>query len=208
MKKLITSAFLLFCASIMMSQTGTDDYYLPVKPKLSFQDRVTTSIEMGAGVSVFNKSNTGLTTFVAPKISYELTPKFKLNAGMMHYTMTGNAYLPLNYNEGLINTNNKSITGNLIFVGGEYQLNKKLIASGAVMADVISISNVKLNSKAAQLGLEYKVSEHSAIKVSAIIEQGQGNYYNNNNANSLFPFTEGNMYGKGFSNLGNTPVIK
>lgn len=209
MKKLITSSLLLFCVTILFSQTNNnDDYYETAKPKISIQDRVTTSIEMGAGFSVFNKSNTGITTFVAPKISYLLTPKFKLNVGLIHYSMTGNTFMPLNYNEGFINCSSNAITGNLVFVGGEYQLNKRWIASGAVMADVNSFSNNKINSKAAQVGLEYKVTEHSSIKVTATMGQGQGNYYNTNNAQSLFPFTENNMFGTGFSNLGNTPAVR
>ena len=209
MKKLITSSLLLFCGTLLFAQTNTnDDYYETSKPKVSIQDRVTTSIEMGAGVSVFNKSTSGFTTYVAPKIGYQLTPKFKLNVGLMHYTMTGNTLMPLNYNEGLFNASNNSITGNLVFVGGEYQLNKRLIASGAVMADVNSLSNNKISSKAAQIGLEYKVNEHSSIKVSATVGQGQGNYYNNSNNQSLFPFTESNMFGTGVSNIGNTPVIR
>ena len=197
----------MFCVSVTVAQTTTDDYYTASKPKVSFQDRVTASIEMGAGVSIFNKHNTGVTTFIAPKINYQLTPKFKLNIGVMHYTMTGNTMMPLNYNEGLFNRSSHSVTGNLVFVGGEYQLSKRLIASGAVMADVNSLNNNKINAKAAQLGLEYKVTEHSYIKVSTTIGQGQGNYYNANSPN-LFPFTESNMFGTGFSNIGNNPVVR
>ena len=110
--------------------------------------------------------------------------------------MTGNTMMPLNYNEGLVNPNNNAITGNLIFVGGEYQLNNKMILSGAVMANTNSFSNNsnnQINSKAAQIGLEYKVSEHSSIKLTTTISQGQGAYYNNFNSNSpANPYYYGN----------------
>ena len=208
MKKLITPVLFLLCVTSVFAQTTTDDYYTPSKPKLSFQDRVTTSIEMGAGVSVFNKSNTALTTFVAPKIKYQLTDKFKLTLGVMHYTMTGNTFMPLNNREALFNPSSNGISGNLIMVGGEYQLNKKVILSGAVMADANSLSKNQLNSKAAAFGVEYKVSPHSSIKFETIIGQGQSNYINNGTSPGLFPYTEGNMFGTGFSNLGNTPVIR
>ena len=59
MKKLITSSLFLFSGCILFAQTvNNDDYYTATKPKISFQERVTASIEMGAGVSIFNKTNT------------------------------------------------------------------------------------------------------------------------------------------------------
>ena len=177
MKKLITPVLFLFFASVIVAQTTADDYYSGSKPKLSAKDRVSTSISMGAGFSFLNSTHsTAYTTFVASKIGYQLTPKFKLNLGLMHYTATGNLFMPLNQNEAIVNTSNRTVSGNLFFVEGQYQLNKQLIMSGAVMVDANGLNNSKLNNyKAASLGLEYKVTEHSSIGLKASLSQGNSN---------------------------------
>jgi hypothetical protein len=186
MKKLITPILFLFCVSATVAQTATtDDYYNSSngssKLKLLSPDRVSASMSAGAGVSFLNSSkSTAYTTFIAPKIGYQLTPKFKLNIGLMHYTMTGNTFMMMNRNEALYNPNNAAVSGNLLFVEGQYQLSKRLIMSGAVMYDANGFNaNKQDNYKAASLGLDYKVSEHSSIGFRATISQGNGNYYSN-----------------------------
>jgi hypothetical protein len=181
MKKLITPILFLFCVSTIVAQTTTEDYYNPSKPKSVPQDRVSVSMSMGAGVSFLNSTkNAAYTTFIAPKIGYQLTSKFKLNIGLMHYTATGNTFMPLNQNEAIYNSSNKTVSGNLVFVEGQYRLNKRMIMSGAVMVDANgSNANKQNNYKAASLGLEYKVTEHSSIRLQTTISGGQGNYYSN-----------------------------
>ncbi len=180
MKKLFASA-LIFSSVFAVGQTTTEDYYgSPSKPKLLSKDRVSASFMAGTGVSFSNTNkSTSFTTYIAPKINYRLTKKFSLDLGFM------------NRNEAIYNPSNKNVSGNLIFVGGEYQLNPKMIVSGAVMTDVNSLN--KQNAyKAASLGLDYKVSAHSTIGFKATISSGQGNYYNNQNLmnsmnNPMFP---------------------
>jgi hypothetical protein len=205
MKKLITSALFLVCACMSIAQTTTDDYFTPSKPKLISKDRVFTSISAGASVSFLNSSKTSaFTTFIAPKIGYQLTTKFRLNVGLLHYSIAGNTMMPLNQQETLFNTNNKTISGNLLFVEGQYQLNKRLLVSGAILYNANSFTlNKKNNYKAATVGLEYKVTKHSSIKFETTVSQGQSNYYNNS-----FPGSTSNYFGNGFSNGMNNSVFR
>jgi len=178
----------------MVAQTTTNDDYVS-KSKAFSADKISTSISAGAGVSFLNSSkNPVYTTFVAPKIGYQITSKFKLNLGLMHYTASGNTFMQLNQNESILNTGNKAISGNLIFAGGDYQLNPKLIMTGAVMMDANNISTKQNNFKAAALGFDYKVSEHTSIGFRASVSQGNTNYSINPrtgnydfNTNSLNP---------------------
>ena len=198
MKKLIISFLSFAFVTVLVAQTDTADYYSPSKQKISAKDRVSASISMGAGISFLNTSNNNaFTTFVAPKIGYQLTPKFKLNFGVMHYSVTGNTFMPLNQNETLFNSSKKTISGNLLFVEGQYKLNKKMILSGAILYDANGLNtNKKDNYKAASIGLEYKTSEHTSLKFETTISAGQGNYNNNQN-----PYSSGgfNSFGSGFS---------
>ncbi|MCE9539096.1 MAG: hypothetical protein K8R85_07750 [Bacteroidetes bacterium] len=122
--------------------------------------------------------------------------------------MTGNNFAQLNSKESVLNSGNRSISGNLIFVGGDYQLNPKLIMSGSVMVDANDVSTKQNNFKAATLGIDYKISERSSIGFKATVSQGNNNYfinsgtgnynYNSNNINSasslfLSPLTQWGM---------------
>ena len=198
MKNIVVSLLLLFSVSMIFSQTKTDDdYYTPAKTKPLAMDRVSATIIAGAGVSFLSSSNnTAFTTYVAPKISYQLNSKFRLTMGMMHYSVSGNTLMAMNNHEALLNNSNHSISGNMVMIGGEYQLNKKLILGGAVMMDVNDFSKNKLNSKAAAFSLEYKVSPTSSIRFETIIEQGQGNYLNSSNP----AFDKTNPYYYGYGN--------
>ena len=135
-----------------------------------------------AGTSVSflsNSKTTAFTTFVAPKINYRLTEKFRLNVGFMHYTATPNTVFFLNNNEALINNKNRNISGNLVMLGGDYKLNKKVTLSGAVMMDANSLNknNQQNNYKAASFGIDYKVSEHSSIGIRTTVSQGGNEFF-------------------------------
>lgn len=182
MKKLISPVLFLFCATTIVAQTATEDYYHPKKSNFLSKDKISGSISMGAGMSFLNSpKNAAFTTFVAPKIGYQVTNKFKLNLGLMHYTITGNTFMPMNQNEAFINNSNRSVSGNLLFVEGQYQLNKRLIMSGAVMYD----ANKQNNYKAAAFGMDYKLTEHSTIGFRASVSQGSTDYFLNPRSNTF-----------------------
>ena len=198
MKKLITFTLFLFGASFLGAQTTTDDYFNPSKPKLLSKDRVSASISAGAGVSFLGSSkNTAFTTFVAPKIGYQMTDKFKLNIGLMHYSITGNTFMPLNQNEALYNPNNQKRTGNLLFVEGQYQLNKRVAVSGAVMYDANNFTDRQNNFKAVSVGMDYKVSKHSTLSFRTQISQGNSSYLNGGFGGQTNPMMFDNFGGMG-----------
>lgn len=179
MKKLITLVLYLYCSTVVISQsTAEDDYFS--KPKVIAKGRVSTSIIAGGGLSFSNASNsTFYSTFIAPQIGYQLTSRFKLNIGLMHYTASGNSFSPLNSNESFSTTGAKTISGNRIFVGGSYQLNPKVIVSGAVLADADNLNTKQNNFKIVTMGFDYKVSERALIGFRASVSQGNSDYYIN-----------------------------
>lgn len=204
MNKLITLSLSLLFIGSAFAQEGTEDYFNPEKPKLFSKDRVSASVSAGTGVSLFNK-NTTFTTFVAPKINYRLTERFRLNVGFMHYTASGNSVMFLNRNEAIVNQTNQRTSGNLISVGGDYLVNKKLIISGAAMVDVNTLGNSKKQDqfKAVSVGAEYKLNNSSSIKFETTISDGQGSYYNNPFGTSL----SNSMFDNG-SGFGSSPGFR
>ncbi|MDQ3048021.1 MAG: hypothetical protein M3R27_10765 [Bacteroidota bacterium] len=199
MKKLIASFLIITSCLTVSAQTDTTEYYNPDKQVIAAKDRVSVSLTAGAGVSVFN-SNTAFITYVAPKISYQINNKFRINMGFMHYTASGNTFMPISNSESISNFSNRPVSGDLVFLGGDYLLNEKIILSGSVMMDVNNVTNKQSNYKAATLGMEYKISKHSSIKFETTISEGRGNYNNNG---SSFPTSSG--LGGGFMN--NDPMF-
>lgn len=187
MKKLITFTLISFCGSIIVAQNPSEDYYNASKSMLLAKDRVSTSFSAGAGLSfIENSKNTAFTSFIAPKIGYQLNNKFKLNVGLMHYSITGNTFMPVNQNEAFINSGNRTRSGNILFVEGQYDLNKRVSLTGSVMYDANNFNNKQSNYKAVALGLDYKVSKHSTIGFQAIFSQGESPYYNSHNGSYNF----------------------
>ena len=179
MKKLITSILILYCSSVIVAQTTAEDDYFS-KPKITSTDKISTSIIAGWGYSFLNSTKSSIySTFIAPKIGYQISPKFKLDIGLMHYSASGNTFMQLNSDGYILNTGNKPVSGNLVFVGGNYQLNQRLIMSGSMMMDANNLYTKQSNYKVATLGLDYKVSEHSSIGIKASLAQGNSNNYLN-----------------------------
>jgi hypothetical protein len=156
---------------------STDDYYSPAKPKLQVKDRISTSVVLGTQVSFLNNSKTSaVSTFIAPALNYKISQKFTLNAGLIHYQVSPMTAVAISHNETLLNKDQRMHSGNLVFAGGTYQLNKKLSVNGAVMMDANSLNNRQNNYKAASLGMDYKISEHSSIGFKATVSQGSTDY--------------------------------
>jgi acetyltransferase-like isoleucine patch superfamily enzyme len=179
MKKLIAPILFLFSSVVCFAQADSTDYYNP-KQKLAETNKVSTSISAGTSVAFLSSTKTtAFTTFVAPAISYQVNSKFKLNLGLMHYTASGNTFMPLNQNEFILNTGNNPISGNVIFASGNYLLTPKLMVTGGVMVDANTnpIDTKQNNYKAATMGFDYKISEHSTIGIHATVSQGGGSGY-------------------------------
>jgi predicted porin len=175
MKTTLSVLFSLVC--IVAFSQGADDYYSPVKPKVQLKDRVSGAVMAGTSLSfAAGSKNPAVTTFIAPKFNYQLSSKFSLTAGLIHYTIAPNTSYVINRSEMLTNGSGRNASGNLVFAGAEYKLNKKVLLSGAVMMDAGGVNERKNNYKAVAFGMDYKVSEHSSIGFRASVSQGSTDY--------------------------------
>jgi hypothetical protein len=199
MKKLITFTLLLFSASNIEAQNTSEDYYTQLKKKLISKDSFSASISAGTGIHFLNSTNkAAYTTFVAPKIGYQLNKKFKLTIGLMHYSISGNTFMPVNQNDAFLNSGNKTLNGNILFIEGQYQLNKRTTFAGAAMYDANNFSNKNGNFKGVAIGLDYKINKHGTISFQTIISQGETPYSNSTNGMNNFGNTSSFMSGQDF----------
>jgi hypothetical protein len=186
MKKLITSGFLFIIAISGMAQEHTDSLYKSSMAHSTVADRISASVSMGAAVSSTSFKSGAVTsgTYIAPLIGYRFTDKFKLNVGVIHYTVNGNSYLPITLGENKFPTGRQPYSGNLFMLEGQYKLNDQLLFSGDLMYDANPLLNKQRSFKAASLGLDYKVSEHTTLSIKTMIIQNNG--YNSPYSNSPF----------------------
>jgi hypothetical protein len=198
MKMILASIAFFFSSLLSFAQTAANDYYIGSKPKKKIEDRVSGSVMLGTSVSFLNSKNSGVTTFIAPKLNYKLTEKFSLHAGLLHY----NSSFTSNRNEGCFAPGSGNLSGNLLFVGGDYKMNKKLLVSGSVMMETKNNRNFDNNFKAVSLGMEYKVSKHSSIGIKAIISEGNSDYMTDPRGSSLNRNLNNNSFGDPFSSFG------
>lgn len=178
-KPTLSLLFLSFCF-LAVGQDTIEDYFQPAKKGLPVKDRVSISFMAGTTVCFPTNKYSSVSTFFAPKMNYQFSSKFQINAGLMHISSSPNFILS-NENYG---KNQKNYSSNLLFVGGEYQLNKKVIVSGAVITNTSSSYNKPNNYKAATVGLDYKISKHSSIGIRATVSQGNPDYIFNPNQGS------------------------
>jgi hypothetical protein len=176
MKKLITSGFLFIIAVSGMAQEDKDDFYKKPLSHSVISDRISASLFMGAAVTATNFRSAPVTssTYIAPCIGYRFTEKFKLNVGVLHYTVNGDSYVPIISGENKFPTGRQYYSGNLFTLEGQYKLNNQLILSGDLMYDANPLLNKQHTFKAASLGLDYKVSDHTTLSVKTAIIQSNG----------------------------------
>jgi len=182
----VTLVFLLFFA-FSISRAYTQSFYkqdtarsfgqptLLNSPLLS-KERLSFSMEFGVGFALSNQYNYGSYTYVAPYLSYRITPKFSIDAGaVINQGFNGlNQLSTVDYN-GKINNNQTSYA---FFVRGNYMVNDKLTISGSIYKSLMPLrtfvgETVQCNNNSYSLGLDYKVNNHMSI--GAEVRMGNGN---------------------------------
>jgi hypothetical protein len=154
--------------------------FIPPPEKIKF------SLNAGTSFVYSPNSFAGSSFFVAPKLSYNLTPKFRLNAGIMMVKQNLNlssSLLPAgeNQSQSVVLKNSSNVQG-VLFAQGDYLLTERLTLSGWVMKSIDSNNNYKNPSwnnsfQAMSMGINYKLS--NTISVGAGVHMIQSNGYNN-----------------------------
>lgn len=168
------------------------------KRPFSENKKVQVQLSTGAGVMSFG-GQTLFSTWVAPTVKYQLTPKFNLKVGAI--TMYGNMN---NFQNYLYQENNTSKTDRLaqyyFFAQGEYKVNNKFTIRGTTMKEFSDQSLNPSPYSMNHIGFDYKISDKVTINADFLLSKGNtpwGMYSNPYNQNSFFssasPFN-GSLY--------------
>lgn len=149
-------------------------------------------IGLSAGTSfVYSKnSGGGMSTFVAPELTYKLTPRVHLNVGVMllNSNLVYNRYRMMD-DEPSVVVRTKPAFSTLAYVSGDYLINDRLTVSGMLMRDLSGTSrfgSYTPSIQAMSLHLDYKITDHMSI--GAGVHMRQGNYLGYPGyANGIYP---------------------
>lgn len=167
---------------------------------LIYNKRLGFSVDFGFGFAAGSNNNSGTYTYVAPYLSYMVTPKFKLDVGGIISKGFNSFY---NYQTTAISSNN---TNYFLFARGNYLLTDRLTISGAFYKSfspnnsLISENKNKniLNNAGMSLGVDYKINDHMIIGAQVSVSNGSaGNYFMQSNAGHFGGFSQ-NRCGNGF----------
>ena len=200
MKQLITFLFLSVMTIKSIAQSDTSSYYSDKKEDVpTFTDRFHAAVSVGAGITSFNSRTTSTFTYIAPSVQYKKKKKFAFTAGLIHYNLTGNPFITKGRNENSFLNRNQSSSGNIMQLGGLYQLNDRVRLYGSVLYKVNPLTNNKAATfNSTSIGLDYKVNPHTTISIQTNI--GQGNNLNPYFSNPIGPNSIPYMQQTGFTN--------
>jgi hypothetical protein len=154
----------------------TDDYYQPDsmayfkgspfsfgKPfsNHTITDRTQISVQAGTACSFIGKENI-FSSWIAPEISYALTPRLHVSTGvlMMHGNLNN---LTSFYNKEALGSRTTGFTQNYFFAKGEYLLNDRVMFTAATMHQLPAPSNNPYPSSFNSIGMDVKLTDNFSI---------------------------------------------
>jgi hypothetical protein len=136
-----------------------------------------------------------MTSYVAPELSYKLTPKFRINAGIMflNSNVLVNRY---SLNEPSVVVKTRPTNSALAYVSGNYLISDRFSVTGMVLRDISNPQSYGRNGynpsiQAMSLHLDYKISDNITIGAGMQMRQGK-NWGYPNQGFGMFP---GGQYG-------------
>ncbi len=164
-----------FCLSITGIWAQTQDEDIAPVPQTKFKPHYAgTSIDAG----FMWTPGFGSAYYMAPKISFQATPRLFLNTGI---SVVQYSLLPSQINPDI--SLQHSTTGIYVFAEGAYLLNEKWSVNGSVMKEVSAgplrqVSPYCVPSEAMHIGVDYKITPN--ITVGARVG------YSNGGRNSIY----------------------
>ncbi|MCD4665887.1 MAG: hypothetical protein K8R68_11510 [Bacteroidales bacterium] len=137
--------------------------------------------------------------YLAPHISYPISPKFSINAGAILSSTYGNLYYEPVYGGAHLGYPG-NFNRTFIYVEGAYQLNEKVTLTGAVYKEINFLNNSKTTMSTNNydyqgmiMGIDYKLGENVYIRGQVEFSNGANpyrnrSYFNPGNSFSPSPF--------------------
>jgi len=146
-KVLFTLIILTFSLSVSYPQDLNDYTIDPDSSSITLSDpgesilsdsrKIRTGMQIGTGISIFNKVTT-VNSFLAPRIEYSISPRLRISTGMF-LVQSSLLNSPQVYSESAGIYKNNRFANTMIFAQGHYQLNKKVTINSLVVRNISNI---------------------------------------------------------------------
>jgi len=191
LKKIFSLALLITGVVCLQAQDIDENPIIPTIDKRAPKvDKLDYSLSAGTSFITSKTYGSGSSTYIAPELTYKLTPKLHLNVGIMF--MRSN-YLVNRYQRfageqsAVIKTNPNVST--LAYISGDYLINNRLSISGMLMRDLSSPQGFGSNSfQAMSVHMDYKLTDN--ISIGAGVQMRQGNNWSSPYGNGFYPSTQ------------------
>jgi hypothetical protein len=185
----------------VVSPSDTNDIHVaPILKNTKTNDKLNYSFSVGTSFITAKNFGSGMASYVAPEVTYKLSPRVKINAGVMF--INSNFALRPRYftNEQSVVIKTKPTNSAIAYVEGDYLVNSRLSISAMIMRDVAGnqtgFSNVNSPVQSMSVNMNYKITDNITIGAGMHINQGvdYGYPYSNynfapaNNFNPLLGF--------------------
>ncbi|MGE5424732.1 MAG: hypothetical protein ACM3N9_05180 [Syntrophothermus sp.] len=143
-------------------------------------NKVHTTLRLGSQFSSFHGQGSAFSSWVAPDFSCSLTKKFSISAGFGYINTQLSGFSPYFYGENKVTGN---ISTGLIYMSGQYLLNKNITISGSAYKYFdLSGKNARypwLNNTAqgVNMTVDYKVTDGFHIQAGFGYHQNNSPYY-------------------------------
>ncbi|TSA27752.1 MAG: hypothetical protein D4R67_05560 [Bacteroidetes bacterium] len=159
------------------AQHETGDLSLPSK-------RMQTYVTIGTQFSNSAWLGSGLTTFIAPSVSYQVSPRFSIKGGLTLSNTTLFNYRPW-YSLESGQTSDVNFTRALVYLEGSYRINDRLTLSGAGFKEFTVQDNstfynpcTRNSPQGIYLNADYRIADGVHIQAGFTYTRGYNPYYN------------------------------
>jgi len=207
-KQIIISAIILFISVPLFSQTKPADSLAPDSPHFFQPRKFDYGLTLGSEFTSISGFGSGLTTYVTPRISYNMSKRFSIGGGFSIIQTNYFGAKPYFQNEQNAFSNG-NFTSAMLFVSGQYLVNDRLTIYGSafkqfpITQDPLPYNPFNPVSKNGAQGIHfnvgYKIGKNVMIQAGFRYSEGMNPYNCYSNYND--PFHSGSYIpGAGFGN--------
>ena len=185
-------AFLIFLPTLITLQaTAQEKKQDSTQAKFLSAHKMNYGLEAGTMFNTTSGYGSSISTYVSPHLTYSLTSRFCISAGITILTTSYNNARPY-FSYPSETTYNGTLTSAILYLNGSYQLNNRLILNGTVFKEFGISGDMKSNNPFSRepmqgfsMSADYKVTEHFHIQAGFGYSKGLDPY-----RNSMFPGTQ------------------
>lgn len=147
-----------------------DEYVLPFD-SLKAKDKMHFNFSTGVGMGFSGSKSNSISTYYSPNVSYEVSPRLDVSAGMTYVNSNVSNFRTLN------DFGYRTFTGNIsqyyTYVAARYQLNERLKIGGSVFYNLTDFSSSAFTTNQPKTSFdkvgysaffEYKISENTYLQ--------------------------------------------